>query len=157
MKTHGFTAKDFNAGENRRAYRIWMNMRQRCTNPNNPRYKDYGARGITVCARWGSFAAFIEDMGWPPAGKTLDRKNNDKGYSKRNCRWADPFEQAQNSRRAVNVKVNGRTQCIAAWLRETGVSYGLYKARVKRGWPQQKALLTPPAARGLRALYSDAL
>lgn len=154
-KTHGFSvAAD---AEARRLYRIWANMVQRCTNTNNPRYADYGARGITVCKRWRKFENFLADMGMPPFGQTLDRKNNNRGYSKANCRWTDAFVQARNSRRAVNITINGVRRCISEWCTATGISYGLYKARTKRGWPQKKALSTPPANRGLRALRGKKL
>ena len=73
-------------------------MLQRCNNPNSQRYKDYGGRGITVCKRWLKFENFLADMGDRPRGLTLDRKNNDKGYYKRNCHWATYEQQAANKR-----------------------------------------------------------
>lgn len=79
-------------------YAIWVKMRQRCKNPNDPKFKDYGARGIKVCSEWDSFAQFFEDMGEKPDGLSIDRKDNDKGYSKENCKWSTPLEQANNRR-----------------------------------------------------------
>jgi hypothetical protein len=80
-------------------YGIWRNMRRRCTDPKDKRFKDYGGRGITVCDRWSSFAKFLEDMGKRPSPElTLDRENNDQGYSLENCRWATQSEQAMNRR-----------------------------------------------------------
>lgn len=81
-------------------YAVWNTMRQRCTNPNSEKYKDYGARGIKVCKRWAKFKNFLEDMGRRPSKDySIDRKNNDGNYCKRNCRWATRSEQQRNTRR----------------------------------------------------------
>ncbi len=84
-------------------YPIWQAMKDRCYNKNNSRYKDYGARGITVCDRWrDSFEAFYEDMGKRPNSElSLDRIDNDKGYSPDNCRWATHSQQQLNKRRSA--------------------------------------------------------
>lgn len=81
-----------------KAYRVWTNMLSRCGNPNVKSFKDYGARGIKVCARWKKFAGFLADMGNPPDGLTLERKNNDGNYDPKNCKWATWKEQAANRR-----------------------------------------------------------
>ena len=92
--THGHTKNRRPTG----AWSSWWSMLQRCLNKNNPRFKDYGGRGITVCKRWLKFENFFADMKQRPARRTLDRKNNGKGYYKRNCRWATYKEQASNRR-----------------------------------------------------------
>ena len=79
-----------------RIYRIWSGMRQRCTNPKDKPYHRYGGRGITVCDRWQTFTNFLEDMGHPPAGASIDRINNDGNYEPGNCRWATPYVQNHN-------------------------------------------------------------
>lgn len=91
VTTHGQTRSP--------TFNSWMSMRQRCTNPSDPAWKYYGGRGIKVCARWGSFANFLADMGERPAGKSLDRwPDNDGNYTPGNCRWATATEQRHNQR-----------------------------------------------------------
>lgn len=87
---------------NTKVYKVWDSMHQRCSNPNTRGYANYGGRGIRVCRRWRSFANFYADMG-EPNGLTLDRIDNDKGYSPNNCRWATWKTQANNRRTAEQV------------------------------------------------------
>jgi hypothetical protein len=75
-------------------------MRQRCLDRNHPTFKNYGARGITFCRRWRLFENFLADMGERPKGLTLERRNTNRGYYPRNCRWATRKEQGQNRRNA---------------------------------------------------------
>jgi hypothetical protein len=79
-------------------YRKWSDMIQRCTNVKNKQYCYYGGRGIKVCKRWLKFENFYKDMGLPPKNKSIDRIDNNKGYSKSNCKWSTKTEQNQNRR-----------------------------------------------------------
>jgi hypothetical protein len=98
--THG----QFRGGRRRAAsgtYSSWQSMVNRCTNPTNKNFKEYGGRGITVCDRWrgrDGYSNFVEDMGERPDGMSIERVENSSGYEKSNCRWATPLEQAQNRR-----------------------------------------------------------
>lgn len=80
-------------------YHTWASMKKRCNNPNYHAYKNYGGRGIKVCEEWQSdFWQFVEDMGERPRGYTLEREDNDKGYSPDNCIWASRKAQIKNRR-----------------------------------------------------------
>lgn len=81
-------------------YSVWVNMRQRCNNPNHPFYEDYGGRGIRVCEEWNkSFELFYRHMGPRPKGFTIERKNNNGNYERSNCCWATPTENNRNKRK----------------------------------------------------------
>ena len=117
LTTHGLT----NSSENQ----IWRAIKKRCYNPKHPQYADYGGRGITVCDEWKeSFETFYRDMGPRPSlDHTIDRKNNDKGYSKDNCRWATREEQGNNRRDNIHYEFDGEKKTLAEWCRELKLPY----------------------------------
>ena len=97
--THGLSSNKF--------YKTWYGMLQRCNNPKIKAYKDYGGRGITVCEEWldvANFVAWAESTHPNMEGYTLDRIDNDKGYSPENCTWSDKTTQAINQRIMKNNK-----------------------------------------------------
>lgn len=127
-------------------YHSWCAMKARCTKPSNNRYADYGGRGITVCDRWlNSFAAFLTDMGEKPAGTSIERKDNSKGYEPGNCEWADNQKQANNKRNNRRLSLNGRTQTMRQWSKEIGINYGTLQDRLLNGWSDADALTVPVA------------
>ena len=130
-------------------YTSWAMMVGRCTNPNNPSFSNYGERGITVCKRWLRFDSFLEDMGKRPANRTLERKDNSKGYQKSNCKWATRKEQARNRRNIKMVTANGITKPAFEWAESFGINVLTIKARLSEGWPPDKAVTTPAARRSL--------
>lgn len=138
--THGH-ARNYNQST---TFSIWCSMLARCNNKKSNAYKDYGGRGITVCKRWESFENFLEDMGERPSKEyTLDRKENNNGYYKENCRWADWVVQANNRRNNRYFTLNGKTQTMSQWADELGLKRTTVFNRLKRGWPIEKALTTP--------------
>jgi hypothetical protein len=126
-------------------YQAWSQMKNRCTNPSAPKYKNYGGRGITICERWlESFDNFLADMGPRPSPvHSLDRRKNHLGYAPGNCRWATSTEQNRNTRRTRNVQVNGATMLLIEALDVYGVSRRTFYERVKGGMSDAEALLTP--------------
>lgn len=115
-------------------YKIWSGMKSRCLNPSDPAFKDYGGRGIKVCKRWLKFENFYSDMGPRSRGLTLDRINNDGGYSKSNCRWASRATQSNNRRSNRVIKLNGVSMSLADMVRVTGIGRDKIKRRLNRGW-----------------------
>lgn len=116
-------------------YRRWWQMVCRCHDPKNHNFERYSSRGITVCDRWvSSFQSFLSDMGdVPSSAYTLDRIDNDKGYSPDNCRWATALEQVSNRECTVLVSVNGETKSLAEWCRIFEKDYrAMYRMIVER-------------------------
>jgi hypothetical protein len=124
-------------------YRAWQQLFQRCENPKDRAYKNYGARGITVCEEWRDFPRFLADMGMRPKGFQLDRKDNDKGYSKENCRWVTAKVNRNNQRNNRCVTYRGRTLTATQWAEELGLNSRTLHNRLSRGWPVERALTEP--------------
>lgn len=121
-------------------YQAWSSMRQRCLNPNNPQYCDYGGRGISICERWEVFETFLEDMGKRPAGLSIERKNNDGNYEPSNCVWATRTKQNRNTRRAYMVTHLGQTKCLTEWVEVLGKNYEKIRGRIRIGWSFEEAI-----------------
>lgn len=127
-------------------YYVWIAMKGRCQNPQNPSYVHYGGRGIKICKRWLiSFEKFFSDMGARPSKRhTLERKNNARGYSPKNCEWATARQQLRNTRRNVVVTLNGKAQCLTDWANHFGINIATVRWRISAGWDIDSALKTPP-------------
>lgn len=130
-----------------RLYRIWAAMKTRTTNPKADFYHLYGGRGITVCSEWlHDFSAFQEwalANGYAP-DKSIDRIDNDQGYSPKNCRWATIQEQAVNKRDLHYVTYQGKTQPLSLWAKDLGIPYQTLQSRIHaHGWSIEKAFTTP--------------
>jgi hypothetical protein len=126
---------------NTSTYAIWDSMHQRCSNPKRKDFSKYGGRGISVCTEWDKFDDFLADMGERPKGLSLDRIDNDLGYSKSNCRWATAIQQGRNQRTNHMITFNGETRCIAEWAEFIGVNKNTLYARLTTyQWPVEKAM-----------------
>jgi len=132
-------ADPMDAVSRRTLYFTWANMHKRCRTSAH-----YIRKGITVCPEWGSFEKFVEDMGPKPAGLTLDREENTKGYNAKNCRWTDLITQANNTERNVFITYGEETKTLAQWGRARGLTYNTVAHRLKRGWSVERLLNTPP-------------
>jgi hypothetical protein len=138
--THGMAGKDTSG----RTYRIWSNIKTRCLNQKSPAYKDYGGRGITICDHWkDSFQNFFNDMGECPPGMSIERKDNNLGYSKDNCKWATSKQQANNRRSSAVVEFGSERHTIAEWAEITGILRDTIEHRLRSGWTPKDALQTP--------------
>jgi hypothetical protein len=137
-RTHGMSRSP----ETQREYKIWVQMIQRCHNPNDAAFPRYGGRGIVVCERWrNSFEAWHEDMGRRPAGTSIDRIENGGNYEPGNCRWATRIEQMLNSRAVVAVVVGGQTMSFRRAARALGTHYqSLQRLRMRHNFSHQEVV-----------------
>ena len=125
-------------------YRAWLHMKDRCFNPNNKQYLDWGGRGITVCDRWLNFKNFLADMGLKPTSKhSIDRIDNDGNYSVENCKWSTNTEQHNNTRANHLITISCVTLNVKQWEKKMGYGENVIHTRLKLGWSEYKAVMTP--------------
>lgn len=126
-------------------YQAWRDMKKRCLKKADPSYKNYGARGITVCASWLNFESFYLDMGPRPSpAHSLDRVDNNGGYCPANCRWATHKVQCNNLRKNKFFEVNGIKDSLAGWAQRLNTTRNALSVRIYNlKWPIEKALTTP--------------
>ena len=124
---------------------IWAQILQRCNNPKNPNYRNYGARGIKVCENWLDFTKFFADMGPRPGNMSIERRDNNGNYTKNNCIWANRIAQASNTRRTIKITHNGKTMPLAHWAKELGISENTLYQRYysHKNMPVDKLLSKP--------------
>lgn len=137
------------------AHNAWLRMRDRCKNDRSPG-GDYGRRGVTVCARWDSFENFLEDMGQPPAGTSLDRIDVNGNYEPSNCRWATRKQQARNTRANTMLELRGARRTIAEWSEVTGIKPATICVRLASGLSVEDALTRPVVQRHKSKPWQDA-
>ena len=133
-----------------RLYAIWDSMRERCNNPNNHSYKNYGGRGITIVSEWDDYEKFYEwaiSSGYDETAKrglcTLDRINVNGCYSPENCRWATIKKQSNNKRNTILLTYNNTTCSLSEWAEQVNIKYQTLWRRYKAGWNVEKILNTP--------------
>ena len=129
-------------------YGIYKAMLDRCYNPTNKAYKNYGGRGVKVCDHWlgpSGIWNFVEDIGQKPSSKhSIDRIDNDGDYCPENCRWADRFAQNSNTRKTVTLTHDGKTLTLSQWARELGIGRDVLCRRRKRGLSTEEILAPVP-------------
>jgi hypothetical protein len=140
LTTHGLSKDEL--GKQSRLYGIWADMKRRCLNPDREEFQNYGGRGIGFCEGWSEYKPFYE---WAMANGyrddlTLERRDNNKGYSPDNCKWATMKEQKNNTRRNHLITYDGRTMTLTAWAGSLGMKVNTLWLRIKKGWPIEKVL-----------------
>jgi hypothetical protein len=112
-------------------YSIWSEIIQRCLNPNHKSFKHYGGRGISIAPSWKEFINFYSDMGPRPNGCSIDRIDNNLGYTPSNCRWANTTQQSRNRRTNIVITLNNEQKILKDWLDELGVNIGSIHYRIR--------------------------
>lgn len=124
-------------------YSTWAEIKRRCYNKNCHSYKEYGARGITMCEAWkDSFKTFLSDMGRRPSAlHSIERNKVNEGYSPDNCRWATRSEQNRNTRRNRFIEIDGETRVLMEWAERSGTNRATIAARIDiLGWTPKEAV-----------------
>lgn len=131
-------------------YHIYYGMKERCYNKNNPRYNSYGGRDITIDNKWMGDNGFINFYNWSiengyieGLGLSVDRINNDKGYSPSNCRWTTNKVQQNNTRFNKIITYNNESKTLSEWAEYLGMTYSKLATRLHRGWSDERAFTTP--------------
>lgn len=138
-------------------YRAWRHLRERCSEPSDPNFRNYGGRGIKVCPAWDhSFAQFLHDVGRRPSPRhSIDRINNDGHYEPGNVRWATQSEQNSNKRGQYPLTYKGETMLLTHWARRLGMRQCVLRQRiVELGWDVERALTTPTDAYRKRGAHA---
>jgi len=138
-------ARNFKHGKvNSPIYGVWATMKDRCANPSNRSYKNYGGRGIKVSESWMDFNNFHNDMiSTYLKGLSLERVDDNGNYCKENCIWADSFTQANNTRRNNIVTYKGITDTLSNLSKAFGFDYVVVQSRLYKGWDVDRAIETP--------------
>lgn len=126
-----------------KTHRAWCDMRQRCLNHSNPRYSDYGGRGIKICQRWDSFLNFLADMGIKPPGMSIGRIDNNGDYSPGNCRWESREQQQRNRRNSRILEWNGVRLTAVEWAEKLGMKENAIRSRIRKNWTVEKIITLP--------------
>lgn len=123
-------------------YQTWNAMMQRCYNPNQVAYKNYGGRGIAVCDDWHDISKFIEwaEINGYKEGLTIERINVNGGYNPDNCKWITKSEQAYNKRNSVKITINGETKCLMQWVHELNIPLGRVWEAPSKGIPYEQII-----------------
>jgi hypothetical protein len=141
--THGMASR---GGDRTKEYRAWAHMLQRCYNPNDKSYPDYGGRGIRVCEEWKhDFVSFYREIGDAPSRSAMiGRIDNNSGYRPGNVRWETRIEQNRNKRSNVVVEWNGDKKTLSEWADELGIKNETLRKRIQcAGWSVERAMTEP--------------
>ena len=136
-------------GGKSKLYDIWRMMKKRCYEKDNPHFHNYGGRGITVCDEWLGKDGYVNFKKWSESsgykeGLTLDRNDNNKGYSPDNCSWQTMEYQSNNKRNNRRLEMNGEVKTLAMWCKQYGADYSRTRYRINHGYSLYEALTTPP-------------